>query len=560
MYESWNQGSSVDENFFKVCSPRLTRKKTERANSYSPPLLGMVLIGRLARVDKLGWGAIHMRSVTGRMRIRHWVETIALLLVAGINSSAFAQSGSTPKLVSVEPKITVDSECITTRVSGSDERLFLVNKCAEPIRYAACQITVDGSDNCFPMAIQGTPTIWPIGAGSSVATFPMKRLRSYSVIGCPSPLIPWDVVWDNVRLSGRCVDENMQPMKAAGPNSSIPLVGKPETWPSGTTNDSCLTLSDTLYQYTMQLNVRCETEQNLIVCMDAYPASGLATPLIPFHSCTGMADYDPLIPENLSAVSQTMIASPNRISKWAAFGCPAPLVPKGLSFDGRFIHGRCESPDKPKEPDIFASLPKRKADKAKTLLSDSLDTEQGASRAQIAANEVTRRQGDIEERARQSNAIFGSIVSTVAQTYVQYELAKAQQTIVLPPVETSGSGGSSNTAPAPNNSSSGSGVNDEWIAPATNCVQVSEDTSKQKSAYTTWVILRNSCSYEVYSTWANGDYGSDDFNWGHDIPAGGTYSATGKPGKMFSHFACPTLSPLGKKVSAHPSKGTCTVD
>lgn len=492
--------------------------------------------------------------------IQKWIAAIALIMGALFNHPAIAQSGGASKASASAPKITVESECIVTKVSGADERLFLVNKCPDEIRYAACLITNDGHDNCFPMAIAGTPTIWPIKAGSSIPTLPMAQLRNYSVLGCPSPLIPWDVVWDNVRLSGRCVDENMQPMKAAGPNSLIPLVDKPETWPSGTTNDSCLSLSDTLYQYTMQLNVRCETDQNLIVCMDAYPASGFATPLVPFHTCTGMSDYDPLMPENLHAVSQTFIASPNRISKWAAFGCPAPLVPKGLSFDGRFIHGRCESPDKLKEPDIFASLPTRKADKAKTMLSDSLDTEQGNARAQIAANEATRREGDIEVRTRQADAIFGAIVSTAAQTYIQYEAAKAQQTIVLPPVGSSGSSAGSNSGSVPDTSNTGYGAADEWITPATNCVQVSEDPSKEKSTYTIWVLLRNSCAYDVYAMWANGDYGSDDFNWGDDIPAGQAISAIGKPGKNFSHFACPAVSPMGKKVRTHPSKGTCTVD
>lgn len=437
---------------------------------------------------------------------RNWMIFVALIISALLTPPATAQTSSASKPSAATPKITIDAECIKTKISGADERLFLENKCAEDVRYVACLITVDKHDNCFPMAIGGDPTIWPIRGGSLMPTLPVARIQSYSVLGCPPPLVPWNVKWDNVRLSGKCVDENMIPMKAAGDNPLIPLADKPETWPAGTTNDSCLVLSDTLYQYTMQLNVRCETDQNLIVCMDAYPASGLGTPLVPFHTCTGMSDYDPGIPDNVHAGSQTLIASPNRISKWAAFGCPVPLVPKGLSFDGRFIHGRCESPDKPKEPDIFASLPTRKADKAKTMLSDSLDTEQGAARTQIAASEATRREGDIEQRARQADAVFGAIVSTAAQTYIQYEAAKAQQSVIIPPVGT--------TASSAQGSANAAGSNQgQYKAPSSQAAIPADDGGENASSCVSaqakygengkysQSILVNKCPYAIEIIW-----------------------------------------------------------
>lgn len=494
------------------------------------------------RIDEMGWG----------MKWYHnWVAIVALVFSVLFSVSTTAQSGGASKLSAATPKITVDSECIRTKISGTEKQLFLENKCAEDVRYVACLITVDKHDNCFPMAIGGDPTIWPIRGGSLMPTLPVARIQSYSVLGCPPPLVPWNVKWDNVRLSGKCVDENMIPMKAAGDNPLIPLADKPETWPGGTTNDSCLVLSDTLYQYTMQLNVRCETDQNLIVCMDAYPASGLGTPLIPFHTCTGMSDYDPTMPENVHAGSQTLIASPNRISKWAAFGCPVPLVPRGLSFDGRFIHGRCESPDKPKEPDIFASLPTRKADKAKTMLSDSLDTEQGAARTQIAANEATRREGDIEERARQADAVFGAIVSTAAQTYIQYEAAKAQQTVpvIIPPNSGSGNAGPVSSSNPSSDSVDGSGSKSRqtYVQNANSCVSVINEKQDSTVEDMIWFSVKNSCPYPV-NFW---NQGSSDSKYLGELTRMKPTSVSGRSwrtGMTMRSFACPAEGPNGESV------------
>lgn len=222
---------------------------------------------------------------------------------------------------------------------------------------------------------------------------------------------------------------------------------------------------------------------------------------------------------------------------------------------------------------LFASLPKRDAPSAVSVLSGSLDPSGRSSRQQNLARESEARGAEIaamKERQRQNGSIWGQILLSAAVGYLAYEAGKGPSGSVLSSPSIIGGTGGGNSVTIQRRDANGQsqgqyeapvGVlsplphGDGTIPNANKCITYKQTKT---TANDFWFSVTNSCSFTVKVSYDVQD-GQGFGTWGADIDPGGFAEYYARIGRIVTIFACPARNEEGKRVLIRGNTQQCAV-
>jgi hypothetical protein len=295
--------------------------------------------------------------------------------------------------------------------TGIEARSTLYNRCGTGVRLYNCLQYKNGADTCVGLALDDSmATLWDLLAGQSLVMPATDILKRWAVFACETPLTPWQVLFRDGNLTGECVETGLEPPPGmAAPHPTI-RSNDPSTWPGGTINMTCISVSPSLVYFQMQLINRCARPINIAICATTYIQNGS-------WPCLGSVP-EPIGPPTVPGMAVIeLLPRPSAIVRWAAFACFDPEVPRNVRYDGTKLVGDCIGPP---EMDNAAALPRRSGNKATARLSDQTSDEDLAAREQeraAASQAIEAERSRISSDANNLLGVLGNVALTTAETY-----------------------------------------------------------------------------------------------------------------------------------------------
>jgi hypothetical protein len=431
--------------------------------------------------------------------------------------------------------------------TGLDARSTLYNRCGTGVRLNYCLQYKNGADNCLPgLALDDSmATLWDLLAGQSLVMPATDILKRWSVFACETPLTPWLVLFRDGTLNGDCVETGLEPPPGMHPPHPIIRSNDPTTWPAGTINLTCLTVAPVLAYYQMQLINHCDRKINVVICATTYiqngswPCVGDVPEPIPSQTWPGMATVE-------------MLPRPSAITRWSAFACFDPEVPRHPHYNGTRLVADCVGPP---ETDTAVALPHRGGNKATARLSDEMSDEDLAAREQersAASQAINNERSRISRDANNVLGVLTDVAVTTAQTYAAVEAQQQEQQLLqqqqaaaanaILQQQASPTQGYKSPQNSSSSASSGSGRHEVLVDHAGSCAHVVDQVRDSDVEGMIWFAFQNSCSFPI-NIWHN-QIAEGRFTDMSTAPAGGKSSRGwevppkyGRTGIVF--IACP---------------------